>query len=47
MGYGSSDENVLALLYALETQLAKQKFGLDPGAGVAAAARSFASNQSA
>jgi alanine-glyoxylate transaminase/serine-glyoxylate transaminase/serine-pyruvate transaminase len=42
MGYGSSEENVLALLYALETQLAKQKLGLDPGAGVAAAARSFA-----
>jgi alanine-glyoxylate transaminase/serine-glyoxylate transaminase/serine-pyruvate transaminase len=39
MGYGSSEENVLALLYALETQLAKQKFGLDRGAGVAAAAR--------
>jgi len=39
MGYGSSEENVLALLYALETQLAKQKFGLERGAGVAAAAR--------
>ena len=42
MGYGSSEENVLALLYALETQLAKQKFGLDRGAGVAAAARAIA-----
>jgi alanine-glyoxylate transaminase/serine-glyoxylate transaminase/serine-pyruvate transaminase len=42
MGYGSSEENVFALLYALETQLAKQKFALDRGAGVAAAARSFA-----
>ena len=42
MGYGSSEENVLALLYALETQLANQKFGLDPGTGVAAAARAFA-----
>jgi alanine-glyoxylate transaminase/serine-glyoxylate transaminase/serine-pyruvate transaminase len=41
MGYGSSEENVFALLYALETQLAKQKFGLDRGAGVAAAARAF------
>jgi alanine-glyoxylate transaminase/serine-glyoxylate transaminase/serine-pyruvate transaminase len=41
MGYGSSEENVFALLYALETQLAKQKFGLDCGAGVAAAARAF------
>jgi alanine-glyoxylate transaminase / serine-glyoxylate transaminase / serine-pyruvate transaminase len=44
MGYGSSEKNVFALLYALETQLAKQKFGLDPGAGVAAAARAFAAN---
>jgi alanine-glyoxylate transaminase/serine-glyoxylate transaminase/serine-pyruvate transaminase len=44
MGYGSSEENVLALLYALETQLAKQKFGLDRGAGVAAAARAFATD---
>jgi alanine-glyoxylate transaminase/serine-glyoxylate transaminase/serine-pyruvate transaminase len=41
MGYGSSEENVLALLYALETQLGKQKFGLNRGAGVAAAARAF------
>jgi len=41
MGYGSSEENVFALLYALETQLAKQKYGLDRGAGVAAAARAF------
>jgi alanine-glyoxylate transaminase/serine-glyoxylate transaminase/serine-pyruvate transaminase len=41
MGYGSSEENVLALLYALEMQLAKQKFGLDRGAGVAAAVRAF------
>jgi alanine-glyoxylate transaminase/serine-glyoxylate transaminase/serine-pyruvate transaminase len=41
MGYGSSEENVLALLYALEAQLAKQKFGIDRGAGVAAAARAF------
>ena len=44
MGYGSSEENVFALLYALETQLARQKFGLDPGAGVAAAARTYAAN---
>jgi len=42
MGYGSSEENVFALLYALETQLAKQKFGVDRGAGVAAAARALA-----
>ncbi|TMG04580.1 MAG: alanine--glyoxylate aminotransferase family protein [Chloroflexi bacterium] len=44
MGYGSSEENVFALLYALETQLAKQKFGRDRGAGVAAAARAFAAD---
>jgi alanine-glyoxylate transaminase / serine-glyoxylate transaminase / serine-pyruvate transaminase len=44
MGYGSSEENVFALLYALETQLAKQKFALECGAGVAAAARAFASD---
>ncbi len=44
MGYGSSEENVLALLFALETQLAKQRFGLDRGAGVAAAARAFAND---
>ena len=42
MGYGSSEENVFALLYALETQLAKQKFTLDRGAGVAEAGRAFA-----
>jgi alanine-glyoxylate transaminase/serine-glyoxylate transaminase/serine-pyruvate transaminase len=41
MGYGASEENVFALLYALETQLAKQGFGLERGAGVAAAARAF------
>jgi alanine-glyoxylate transaminase/serine-glyoxylate transaminase/serine-pyruvate transaminase len=41
MGYGSSPENVLALLYALETQLLKQKYSLEAGAGVAAAARAF------
>jgi alanine-glyoxylate transaminase / serine-glyoxylate transaminase / serine-pyruvate transaminase len=44
MGYGSTPENVLALLYALETQLAKQKFGLDHGAGVAAAVRALAAD---
>ncbi len=41
MGVGSSAENVLALLFALEAQLLKQGFGLDRGAGVAAAARSL------
>src|SRR2546426_2605135 len=43
MGYGSSEENVFALLYALETQLAKQKYGLDRGVGVAAAAARYLS----
>jgi len=41
MGYGSSPENVFALLYALETQLLKQKYSLEAGAGVAAAARAL------
>ncbi len=41
MGYGSSPENVLALLYALEAQLLKQGFALEKGAGVAAAARAL------
>ena len=41
MGYGSSPENVLALLFALEAQLLKQGFGLESGAGVAAAARAL------
>ena len=39
MGYGSTPENVLALLFALEAQLLAQGFGLERGAGVAAAAR--------
>ncbi len=41
MGFGSSEQNVLAFLYALETQLTKQGFGAETGAGVAAAARSL------
>jgi len=41
MGYGSSPENVLALLFALEAQLLKQGFSLESGAGVAAAARAL------
>jgi alanine-glyoxylate transaminase/serine-glyoxylate transaminase/serine-pyruvate transaminase len=41
MGYGSSPENVLALLFALEAQLLKQRFKLESGAGVAAAARAL------
>lgn len=41
MGYGSTPENVLALLFGLETQLLKQGFQLERGAGVAAAARAL------
>ena len=41
MGYGSTEQNVFALLFALETQLLKQGFRLESGAGVAAAARSL------
>src|SRR2546422_664551 len=44
MGYGSSETNVFALLHALETQLAAQGFKVEPGAGLAAAARSYAEN---
>ena len=42
MGVGSTETNVMALLFALETQLRKQGFKLDPGTGLAAAARSYA-----
>jgi alanine-glyoxylate transaminase/serine-glyoxylate transaminase/serine-pyruvate transaminase len=41
MGYGSTAQNVLALLFALEDELLKQGYGLDKGAGVAAAVRSY------
>jgi len=39
MGFGSTVQNVLALLYALETELARLGFRAEKGAGVAAAAR--------
>ena len=39
MGFGSTVPNVLALLYALETELARHGFRAQKGAGVAAAAR--------
>ena len=42
MGYGSTEANVFALLFGLETQLAKQRFRLEAGGGVAAAARALA-----
>jgi alanine-glyoxylate transaminase/serine-glyoxylate transaminase/serine-pyruvate transaminase len=41
MGFGSSPENVLALLYALETQLTRLGYRLEKGASVAAAVRSL------
>ncbi len=41
MGFGSSEANVLALLYALETQLLKQGFRVERGAGVSAAVRAL------
>ena len=41
MGYNSTAHNVLAILFALETELNRQGFRTDVGAGVAAAARSL------
>jgi hypothetical protein len=41
MGVGSTPQNVLALLFALEEQLLAQDYGLDKGAGVAAAVRAY------
>jgi hypothetical protein len=41
MGYASTGANVLAVLQALGTQLARQGYRLDEGAGVAAAARAL------
>jgi alanine-glyoxylate transaminase/serine-glyoxylate transaminase/serine-pyruvate transaminase len=41
MGYGSTEPNVLALLFAIEQELLAQNYGLDKGAGVAAAVRSY------
>ncbi|MFQ6020146.1 MAG: alanine--glyoxylate aminotransferase family protein, partial [Dehalococcoidia bacterium] len=37
MGYASSAQSVLEVLHALETELGRQGFKLDRGAGVAAA----------
>jgi alanine-glyoxylate transaminase / serine-glyoxylate transaminase / serine-pyruvate transaminase len=42
MGVGSTPQNVLTLLFALEDQLLAQNYTLDKGAGVSAAARSYA-----
>jgi alanine-glyoxylate transaminase/serine-glyoxylate transaminase/serine-pyruvate transaminase len=41
MGYGSTEQNVLTLLFALETELAAQGHKLDKSAGVAAAVRYY------
>ncbi len=41
MGYNSTATNVLGLLYALETELARQGFRPEKGAGVAAASRAL------
>ena len=39
MGFSSTAQNVLGLLYALETELVRNGFKAEKGAGVAAAAR--------
>jgi alanine-glyoxylate transaminase/serine-glyoxylate transaminase/serine-pyruvate transaminase len=44
MGYGSTEQNVLALLFALETEFAAQGHKLDKSAGVAAAVRYYGAN---
>jgi alanine-glyoxylate transaminase/serine-glyoxylate transaminase/serine-pyruvate transaminase len=41
MGYNSTAHNVLAILFALEFELNRQRFRTDVGAGVAAAVRSL------
>ena len=41
MGYNSTAQNVLGILFALETELARQGFRAEKGAGVAAAAQSL------
>jgi alanine-glyoxylate transaminase/serine-glyoxylate transaminase/serine-pyruvate transaminase len=41
MGFGSSEANLLALLYALETQLLKQGFRMERGAGVSTAVQAL------
>jgi alanine-glyoxylate transaminase/serine-glyoxylate transaminase/serine-pyruvate transaminase len=41
MGYNSTAQNVLGILFALETELARQGFRAEKGAGVAAAAKSL------
>lgn len=41
MGYGSTEPNVFALLFALEQELLAQNYKLEKGAGVSAAVRSY------
>jgi alanine-glyoxylate transaminase / serine-glyoxylate transaminase / serine-pyruvate transaminase len=41
MGYGSTEVNVFALLFAIEQELLAQGYALEKGAGVAAAVRSY------
>jgi alanine-glyoxylate transaminase/serine-glyoxylate transaminase/serine-pyruvate transaminase len=41
MGYGSTESNVFALLFAIEQELLAQNYKLDKGAGVSAAVRSY------
>lgn len=41
MGVGSTEQNVLLLLFALEEQLVRQGFKLERGAGLSAAAKSY------
>ena len=41
MGYNATAQNVLAILYALETELSRQGFKVESGAGVAAAVQSL------
>lgn len=41
MGFGSTATNVMAVLYAIETELLRQSFKLDRGAGLAEASRTL------
>lgn len=41
MGYGSTEPNVFALLFAIEQELLAQNYKLEKGAGVSAAVRSY------
>jgi alanine-glyoxylate transaminase/serine-glyoxylate transaminase/serine-pyruvate transaminase len=41
MGYGSTSHNVLAVLYALGTELGRQGYRIETEAGLAAAAQSL------